>query len=504
MAPIQVVLAGSMCQDLHDIKHPDVEFLGELSSTSTFYDAVDIVVVPMTASTGLKIKVAEALSHHVPVISHRHAFEGFDPSHPWHQLDSLEDIASSCIDAAFDSSLIPPLRDASRTAQDRLQASVSAGVASTLAAVRNHRPALLIETDPAALNPKGLAYARFEALSRFTGFAANVVLFVDFPLSADQENTLARLSDSHKIVFGPSAKSSTDQKTPSVTRQQLAAAWGADQVLLSNPDLIPHWRQGLPPSHCVILDLVGSDNALPAGLLRKEDILLANSSGTPPSVDSINAERVIPSSILENALPRPIASAWTGSGRDAADVHVFVPAGCKSIRSYRTLLDAGVPSNCPITYLLDPGLDESALNGGGRLLSVPAAFGDLTTLGPRPRYSVKLPGASSASSSALQDLYRLSAIPAIALSAPTARFPASNSFEAPQTLFDLHRSLYRLATDDKLIENIEQRALAISATYKEEGWSLLWQLLTRPRSPETVAKTDIGETISTDLFRQIS
>ena len=504
-APIQVVVAGSMCHDLQHIKHHDIEFLGELPSTGPFYDAVDLVVVPMTASTGLKIKVAEALSRHFPIVSHAHAFEGFDSTHPWHQLGSLEEIASACIDAAFDPELLTPLREASGATQNRLRSAVSAGLASTLSAVRGHRPSVLIEADATALQPNSLANARFEALSRFTSFAANVVIFIDFPLSEGHEATLSSLAGSHKVVLGPSAKSSAPQQPhspDSTTRQQLVAAWGADQVLLTHPDLVPSWRDVLPVAHTIILDLATSRCPLPDDLLREEDILLLSSNARSPVHHGVTPSRAVRSRVLEKALPRAISDAWAASGTAGSEVHIFMPPGCKSLASYQSIFDAAIPSNRPRTYLYDAVMDEPDLRGAGRLLSTQDACEDLTRLGPRPRFYVQLPGDRSAASSALQDLYQLAAIPGVGPPPTTGSVATRSPVLTPRTLFDLHRALYRLATDDALIRSARQDALLRAEGHPEEGWPILWELLTKPNVDETPTGRTDG--VDTDLFRKIS
>ena len=49
------------------------------------YEQVDAVLAPMSFSTGLKIKIGEALAAGLPIISHAHAFEGYPATHAFHQ-----------------------------------------------------------------------------------------------------------------------------------------------------------------------------------------------------------------------------------------------------------------------------------------------------------------------------------------------------------------------------------------------------------------------------------
>ena len=54
------------------------------------YDAVDVVLAPLAFSTGLKIKVGEALSRGKALVSHAHAFEGYLATHPFHECADFE------------------------------------------------------------------------------------------------------------------------------------------------------------------------------------------------------------------------------------------------------------------------------------------------------------------------------------------------------------------------------------------------------------------------------
>ena len=69
MTPVKIVLAGTMCDDMEAYSHPFVEMIGRVESVDAFYAGVDAAIVPMTFSTGLKIKVGEALAFGVPLIS---------------------------------------------------------------------------------------------------------------------------------------------------------------------------------------------------------------------------------------------------------------------------------------------------------------------------------------------------------------------------------------------------------------------------------------------------
>ena len=84
--PFELWLFGSLCRRLKGPMPDYVKLGGMVPKTADFYRAVDCVINPQYFSTGLKIKIAEALAFGVPLISHRHSFEGFGEP-----LDSAHD-----------------------------------------------------------------------------------------------------------------------------------------------------------------------------------------------------------------------------------------------------------------------------------------------------------------------------------------------------------------------------------------------------------------------------
>ncbi|MEE7459885.1 hypothetical protein MFUR16E_00230 [Methylobacterium fujisawaense] len=90
-----LVIAGEICGSLNGLDLPGVQLAGYVDAVETFYAGVDAVVAPMLMGSGLKMKVAEALSLGRPVIGTRIAFEGFDTDHPAHRLDGVADTVAA-------------------------------------------------------------------------------------------------------------------------------------------------------------------------------------------------------------------------------------------------------------------------------------------------------------------------------------------------------------------------------------------------------------------------
>lgn len=74
--PVEVVVAGNVCRQLH-AAYSFARLLGRVPNISDFYGAIDAVIAPLEFSTGIKIKVGEALARGLPVFATDNAFDGF-------------------------------------------------------------------------------------------------------------------------------------------------------------------------------------------------------------------------------------------------------------------------------------------------------------------------------------------------------------------------------------------------------------------------------------------
>jgi hypothetical protein len=101
--PFEIHIYGSICKELEDLQStfPYIKLIGYVEKQKDFYVNVDCVLIPMSASTGLKIKAAEALSYGVPVISHAHAFEGLPSMHQFHRLNTFEAMGEAMLNFVY-------------------------------------------------------------------------------------------------------------------------------------------------------------------------------------------------------------------------------------------------------------------------------------------------------------------------------------------------------------------------------------------------------------------
>jgi hypothetical protein len=98
--PVKVIIAGNMCEGVVE-DYPFVKKLGFLDDAADFYDRIDAVVVPLEFSTGIKIKVAEALAWNVPVLATRDAFDGFRAFHPTQAAPTLHAHCAAIVSLAY-------------------------------------------------------------------------------------------------------------------------------------------------------------------------------------------------------------------------------------------------------------------------------------------------------------------------------------------------------------------------------------------------------------------
>jgi hypothetical protein len=76
---VEMVVAGFGSDMVSSWGFP-VTVMGEVATVAEFYDAIDVVVVPITHGSGIKVKAIEALAHGVPVIGTDHVRHGLVPS----------------------------------------------------------------------------------------------------------------------------------------------------------------------------------------------------------------------------------------------------------------------------------------------------------------------------------------------------------------------------------------------------------------------------------------
>lgn len=189
--PLRLIVAGNVARKL-DFDNPAFSRLGWVADLKDFYDQVDVVVAPMALSTGIKIKVGEALGNGKGVVATRNGFDGFPVLDPMHKLDSMRDVAKALIQLAFDPErraiLIERSRESARLAHSATQLAFQ-GLASS---VLRRSPRIVFLTDTPYWAGRGIRAERLEQWIQLCGYLARKMTFF---VTADPQGTAARSFD---------------------------------------------------------------------------------------------------------------------------------------------------------------------------------------------------------------------------------------------------------------------------------------------------------------------
>ncbi|HTW31953.1 MAG TPA: glycosyltransferase [Candidatus Sulfotelmatobacter sp.] len=145
-AALVLDVAGDVCHHLES-EHPQVNLLGRVERLEEFYDGLDVVVVPMTHSTGLKIKTGEALAFGKAVVATADGFDGFPPVDEFHRLDSFADVCRVLIVLAGNRRRLAELEARSRITAQLARRRMELGYRRLGVAISRFMPAILVLTD---------------------------------------------------------------------------------------------------------------------------------------------------------------------------------------------------------------------------------------------------------------------------------------------------------------------------------------------------------------------
>lgn len=205
LLPVEVVVAGSVCSLLEGQRQPWLRLLGTVEDMDELYGAVDVVLAPLAFSTGLKIKVGEALAKAKPLVSHAHAFEGYVPTHPFHECPDFGAMMRAVHRLVRDPQEVATLADASR-------ASIAAATDSVVATLRE-AGVRARELPPSAVFVLRFDQARTGSLvldhvldaALYAGFRAPVAFHLSGDPAAADPAALALLATRGRIAVAPDA-----------------------------------------------------------------------------------------------------------------------------------------------------------------------------------------------------------------------------------------------------------------------------------------------------------
>jgi glycosyltransferase involved in cell wall biosynthesis len=178
LAEFVLVVAGAVCRQVTAIPGRIIA-MGRVANLTDFYGAVDVVVAPIAFSTGLKIKVAEALAWNMPIVSTADGFDGFAPADPFHVLPDIDAVCAAIVALAADPPRLAALADATARAALAAREAEAIGLTELGTMMARSRRLLIVVTDVAVWRRSTLLEERgFQALAYFADLLPVTVLCV--------------------------------------------------------------------------------------------------------------------------------------------------------------------------------------------------------------------------------------------------------------------------------------------------------------------------------------
>lgn len=143
---LRLDIAGNVCGRLNT-KAPDINLLGRVEDITDFYNAIDVVIAPLMFSTGIKIKVGEALSFGKAVVATRNGFDGYTATDPFHSLEDFDAVCRALAVLAFDRERLRLLEQRTAIAAQLAARHSADGYRSLARAVKRHSKVIVFVTD---------------------------------------------------------------------------------------------------------------------------------------------------------------------------------------------------------------------------------------------------------------------------------------------------------------------------------------------------------------------
>jgi len=248
LAPIKIRLAGGVCDDLGKYEKVNgVDLMGRVDSVDDFYRAVDVVIIPMTFSTGLKIKAIEAFATGKPIVAHAHAVEGIPVEHNLHQCTSDLEVAQRCMELAYRPGLLEELQAASIVTNQELQRLFQSALDTSCGMMRK-RPHLVLTLGPQFFDRHSLYRQHVLQLLEYLRYLSSVTVYLEempqLP-AANRFELLNGLGMYVKLVVGRAA---ADMHATEGTESSPGLVYAVQplQELLALPEVQAVWLEHLP------------------------------------------------------------------------------------------------------------------------------------------------------------------------------------------------------------------------------------------------------------------
>ena len=247
LAPIKIKLAGSMCEDLNDLEgKAGIELMGRVQDVEDFYAAIDVAIVPMTFSTGLKIKAVEALTTGLPLIAHKHALEGIPLTHAYHKCESIDEMVEYCIDTAFEPIVIPDLRAATQASYQEMWEEVDGAITNTIEKLSKGKPYTVIILNEAFFNQKSYIYEHTIQTVYYLKHLTEIIYYVDTPINAKQAAVFEWHDSIGKVVLSSHAASNLNLTDNTDSSLGISYAISSLELICKQKNITCIWMLQIP------------------------------------------------------------------------------------------------------------------------------------------------------------------------------------------------------------------------------------------------------------------
>lgn len=245
LAPIKLKFAGTICNALEDLEErAGIELMGLVETVEDFYKAIDVAIIPMNFSTGLKIKAVEALTKGVPIVAHAHAFEGIPTTHPYHTCDSFEQMAQYCLDLAYNKHKLKDLADATEATYHKVRLQVEGAMAHVSHKIAKGKPYILIVFPHSFFEEDALEYHHTIQTIEYFKYLGPLIYYIDTPLDPKTASLLKWRDTNAKIVLSPQAlENSTILEGQSLN---ICFTVSTLEQLTQNRKIAAIWMLGMP------------------------------------------------------------------------------------------------------------------------------------------------------------------------------------------------------------------------------------------------------------------
>jgi glycosyltransferase involved in cell wall biosynthesis len=179
--PLRLLIAGNVCQRLQ-VDNPAISLMGRVSNLDDFYSQVDVIVAPLAQSTGIKIKVGEALAHGKGVVSTANGYDGFPELDTMHGLRSMTEVSRALIELAFNPQRLERLNEQSRFSSRLARRATGMALEELAAKVRLRSLRIVMITDCPFWARGNLRARRLTQWAQICGFLTRTVsLYLDVP-----------------------------------------------------------------------------------------------------------------------------------------------------------------------------------------------------------------------------------------------------------------------------------------------------------------------------------